>query len=286
MIITNEMLQGKYVTDWTRKAMEEAGYVGKEIKDMIADYMLPDLACNLMFELELPDEDMALLEECAEIDDMSTGIYKSCVIRNSRNVAGSRDVVNSTIVMNSTHVTSSSSIYDSTNVSVSEVVVYNSGNVDNSVLVSNSYKVKNSRVIVDSKNVFGSMFIYGADSASHSLLCSSILSNREPQNFFYCILCNQSHDYAILNHEIPKEQFGDISVRVKNILKDYLKAHQEKVNELFLLLNRPILSWDIYKVLDNPNMWRKIISFFPFMPTKEDYMLLYNITMQPFFLDF
>lgn len=286
MIITNEMLQGKYVTDWTRKAMEEAGYVGKEIKDMIADYMLPDLACNLMFELELPDEDMALLKECAEIDDMSTGIYKSCEVKNSKNIAGSRDVVNSTIVINSTHITSSSSIYDSSFVDTSEIVINNSGRVADSSYVSNGYNVGHSRVIVDSKNVVGSMFIYGADSASHSFLCSSILSNREPQNFYYCILCNQSHDFAILNHEIPKEQFEDIRVKVMNILKDYLKAHREKVDELFLLLDRPILSWDIYKVLDNPNMWRKIISFFPFTPTKEDYMLLYNITMQPFFLDF
>lgn len=285
MIVTNEMLQGKYVTDWTRKAMEEAGYVGKEIKDMIADYMLPDLACNLMFELELPDEDMALLKECAEIDNNSFGIYKSCVVKNSKSISGSRDIENSDLVIDSTHVFNSLSVYDSSFVSGSEVV-NNSGRVADSSYISNSYNVGHSKVIVNSKKTIGSMFIYGADSASYSLLCSSILANREPQNFYYCILCTQSHDYAILNHEIPKEQFEDIRVRVMNILKDYLKAHQEKVDELFLHLDRPILSWDIYKVLDNPNMWRKIISFFPFTPTKEDYMLLYNITMQPFFLNF
>lgn len=285
MIVTNEMLQGKYVTDWTRKAMEEAGYVGKEIKDMIADYMLPDLACNLMFELELPDEDMALLKECAEIDNNSFGIYKSCEVRNSKSISGSRDIDNSDMVIDSTHVFNSLSIYDSSFVSASEVVK-KSGQVADSIYISNSYNVGHSKVVVDSKKVTGSMFIYGADSASYSLLCSSILANREPQNFYYCILCTQSHDYAILNHEIPKEQFEDIRVRGMNILKDYLKTHQTEIDEPFLYLNRPILSWDIYKVLDNPNMWRKIISFFPFTPKKEDYMLMYNITMQSFFLDF
>ena len=257
MIVTNEMLQGNYVTDWTRKAMEEAGYVGKEIKDMIADYMLPDLACNVMFELELPDEDMALLKECAEIDDKSNGIYKSCEVKNSSRIANSRDVTDSHGLINSTHVSNSSFIYDSSFVSESELVFNNSGRVVDSIYISNSYNVGHSKVIVNSKNAIGSMFIYGADSASYSLLCSSILANREPQKFYYCILCTQSHDYAILNHEVP-----------------------------FIHLKRPILSWDIYKALDNPNMWRKIISFFPFTPTKEDYMLLYNITMQSFFLDF
>lgn len=285
MIITNEMLQGKYVTDWTRKAMEEAGYVGKEIKDMIADYMLPDLACNLMFELELPDEDMALLKECAEIDDKSNGIYKSCEVKNSSRIAGSRDVTDSHGLINSTHVSNSSFIYDSTNVDTSELV-FNSGRVVDSIYISNSYNVGHSKVIVNSKNAIGSMFIYGADSASYSLLCSSILANREPQHFYYCILCTQSYDYAILNHEVPKEQFEDIRVRVMNILKDYLKTHQTDIEYPFVYLKRPILSWDIYKALDNPNMWRKIISFFPFTLTKEDYILMYNITMQSFFLDF
>jgi len=283
MVITDEMLQGQYVTDWTRKAMYEGDYVGKEVKDIIEDYCSPQLACNLMFEVELPDEDKQLLRGCAMIDEKSSGIYKSCEITGSMMVAGSRKVKNSSYVIDSTRVFDSVSVFDSSHIIKSTNVHDMSSEIMDSSIIWHSYNVDKSTAIFYSKNVHYSHFIFGAGSSVDSELCSSILTREDAPNFDHCILSTKSGECLILNHKVNEFDWEDFRSQIEVLYKPYVGKLAEFIAEPNNH-KKQWVSWDLFSIFDNMNMWRKLLSFLPFEPTKEDYMLLYNLTMNPEFL--
>lgn len=196
--------------------------------------------------------------------DNSQRIFNSNDVSNSSDIVYGDTIINSEQVFTSSMVTDSHKVAHSTNVTASDNVCF-------------STMILSGENIYNSKNVFSSSEIIRCDTVTDSYFC------QDCKNIKHCMFCKdlEGVEYYLFNQEVDKERFELFVQQYKRFMTSFLafapcwpsglvQAYSPAITQKF-------------------DEWYKPVSdkFWKWVRTLPGYsaMMLYNITMNPTFLN-
>jgi hypothetical protein len=234
--------------------------------------------------LPLTPQDRIALHQRLKIKD-SHAYYRSYAIENCYKIADSKVCANSTNVENSEFIRNSNLIYSSSEVEES-TAIKNCEDIRYSSFCSNSQKVMHSHYIVNSKDItscYGvsnsqrvnySYYVYDVKNTIDSILC---IGGSHDHHILCDENCSPEHEFAIFNKPVSQMKFELVAKELIEFLTTYRYPVQNYGNP-FMIPNYRLIIKDLF---DNySSVLKEILP----TPEKEDFPLLYKLTLLPEFL--
>ena len=288
MLITADLLRKYNACEQGTKYIERFYPNGAEMIDIIKDKHINKEFLHWGREyLTHNNEELAAYCSACNIVD-TDGFWYSQDIKNSKIVVKSKKIEKSVGVFESEEVLNSTDIVASENIENCSQIFYSSmidnsqkifkgTNITESINICNSTMVARSRNIIDSFDVFDSTELVKVINASNSHFCIN------SKNFKNCMFCDSVEDveYYIFNKSVDKSKYEFFEKQYKKYLVEELEFIRDWPKDMVASnYFAPTKKFDDWYHPISEKFWKWVRTLPGYDP-----MLMYNITMNPDFLN-